>query len=615
MVRLDWVAKPFGPGDIAGDGTKKLLGTSVAPASLLLRETAQNSWDARREGHIPEYQMRFRTLDERAMRVLRQQVFIGTTAIGADGPGLSRRLRAPSMRVIEIHDRGTTGLGGPTRNDVRVQKGVTTNYRDFVLTVGAPRDQQYGGGTYGFGKTSAFRASRHETILVWTRIEPQPHQFEERFIAIAVNKSFEMGGVRYTGQQWWGHLEETNGVPRVEPALDGDAHELGEALFERGFAGDETGTSIMVMDPAFEDGNDDALARDAFVQEVTKAVTQNLWPKMIEGQAVNRRMSISIVVDGQSQRIAGASESEVIAGKQRCLEAIRKLQNGEPNTDLLVEDGEIRCHSPKRRIGRIAMTPVIIPPGDPFKGEENVVTLMRNRAELVVEEKAYPRLQNGRGEWVGVFKPELEMDNAFSAAEPPTHDEWSPNALHGHDKTYVKLGVERIKQKVEDFLAPEADPELVKDESSAGELAAALSDLVAPAMDPVTGAGRGGRGGKTGTGGKGKGVRGRSSKVEVRGYELLSPESSSDPTCEVTQFTLLARSDGKSVYVTPRFAVAVEGNQNIKDDEIHVDSWETGEGVIDSEDGVRVAAGETFKVNVSYPRDVAIECSFQGADV
>ncbi|AXE37865.1 hypothetical protein [Acidipropionibacterium virtanenii] len=613
MIQLDWVAKPFGPGDIAGDGTKKLLGTSVAPASLLLRETAQNSWDARRKGHVPEYQMRFRTLDERVMRILRQQVFT-RTALGSE---LDKRLHAPSMQVIEIHDRGTTGLGGPTRNDKRAPRGETTNYRDFVLTVGAPRDQQYGAGTYGFGKTSAFRASRHETILVWTRIEPQPGQFQERFIAIAVNKSFEEGGVRYTGQQWWGRREEFNGMPRVEPVLDDDAHGLGESLFERRFTGDETGTSIMVLNPLFEDGNDDAMARVTFIEEIAKAATRNLWPKMIEGQAADRRMGISIVVDGRLQKLVGAAESEIVAAKERCLEAIRKLQAGEPNADLLVEDREIRCGRPKRLIGRLAMTALAVPPGDPFNepGAVNVVTLMRSSAELVVEERDYPKTQNGRGEWVGVFKPELEMDEAFSASEPPTHDTWNPGALQGYKKTFVNMGLIRIKEAVQSFLAPEPDPEVVKDQSSAGELAAALSDLVAPAMEPenVVG-GRGGKGRKRVKSKRG-GTRTRSSKVEVKSHRLLPQRLGSDPNSEMTQFTLLARSDAKAVHVTPKLSVAVEGNQNIQDAEVFVDSWETSEGVSYSNDGIRVASGETFTVNICYPRDAAIECSFQGVDI
>lgn len=78
MIRLDWVPKPFRDGDIAGEGAKKLLGTSLAVPSLLLRETAQNSWDARvGHGVVPEYQMRFTTLDAPRMSVVRGGLFIG----------------------------------------------------------------------------------------------------------------------------------------------------------------------------------------------------------------------------------------------------------------------------------------------------------------------------------------------------------------------------------------------------------------------------------------------------------------------------------------------------------------------------------------------------------
>ena len=136
--------KPFGPGDIAGDGTQKLLGTSLAAPELLVRETAQNSWDARvREGaSVPEYRLQFRALDESGVRLLRESVFPQMRP----GASLRAALERPSMEVIEISDRGTTGLRGPTRNDALVLPGDPTDYRDFILTVGAKQDRKNGGG-------------------------------------------------------------------------------------------------------------------------------------------------------------------------------------------------------------------------------------------------------------------------------------------------------------------------------------------------------------------------------------------------------------------------------------------------------------------------------------
>ena len=60
--------------------------------------------------------------------------------------------------MLFVTDRGTEGLGGPTRAD-EVHEGESHDYVSFVLNVGEPRDTKLGGGTYGFGKAVFFLAS------------------------------------------------------------------------------------------------------------------------------------------------------------------------------------------------------------------------------------------------------------------------------------------------------------------------------------------------------------------------------------------------------------------------------------------------------------------------
>ena len=44
LPRLSWFPKPFSPGDTDGEGARRAMGApSVDPASLLIREMAQNS--------------------------------------------------------------------------------------------------------------------------------------------------------------------------------------------------------------------------------------------------------------------------------------------------------------------------------------------------------------------------------------------------------------------------------------------------------------------------------------------------------------------------------------------------------------------------------------------
>ena len=62
---LAWYPKPFGPGDMDGSGEKKVLGRpEVDMVDLLVRETAQNSWDARLPGQVPRFELRHRRLDD-----------------------------------------------------------------------------------------------------------------------------------------------------------------------------------------------------------------------------------------------------------------------------------------------------------------------------------------------------------------------------------------------------------------------------------------------------------------------------------------------------------------------------------------------------------------------
>lgn len=611
MIRLDWVAKPFGAGDIAGDGTKKLLGTSVATPSLLLRETAQNSWDARTDGVVPEYQMRFRTLSEQTVEVLRERVF--TAANPASG--LTAALEGESVEGIEIHDRGTSGLGGPTNNDAHVGDDASTNYRDFVLTVGAPRGRSLGGGTYGFGKSAAFRASSCGTLVIWTRVQTAPGQYEERFIAAAVTPSFQMDEKRYTGQQWWGLRPDGDAVGRsaeVQPVLDEDARALGEAVFERGFGPEETGTSLLLLAPIFDDG------REAFITDACNAVPVNLWAKRLAEQADRRRMLISVVVDGEQVHIPDAADSRVLAAKEACLEAVRAAQ-ADPETPEpaasqaagLVTVEEIWCRNPKKLVGHLGLTPCAAPPGDPFKNAENRVTLMRNAAELTVTDREYPNYRNMIGEWVGVFKPVPEMDADFSASEPPTHDSWNPSALEPAQKRLVNTGLRRIGEEVRTFLAPAESVDAEPPEGAASKLASVLGVLAAPAS-----ASRKSKTTRTAKKGRSaEDVRARTSKVELLGYQLVPPSAHGDPSTAVTRFTLRARSDGEYVQVTPKLDIGIDGRTSLGDsDEIYISAWQTAEGTRYDYDGIRVRSGETFTADVSYPDGVAIDCSFLGED-
>lgn len=587
MRRLSWVPKRFGHGDLAGDGATRLLGTSMPRPMLLLRETVQNSWDARLPEHIPTYEMRFRTLEPAAMRCLRDTVVTQCRP----GSELEGFLGAMSGEAIEIVDRGTCGLGGPTRND-EIAGGSGTNYRDFVLTVGAPRDRKNGGGTYGFGKSAAFAASRCGTVVIWTRVRNGGGGFEDRLVAACVENSFNMDGSRFTGQQWWGVVTSSDG--KFDPVRGREAAEIGRAMFERGFEEAETGTSILLLDPIYGDD------RTAFVDDVVRAVAPNLWPKLIAGQPAERSMDIRIIDHGVPRPALTSSESPVLEARERCLQVLRgDLQ------DPFVAVGVAEHKTLGRRIGRVAIAPVHPDDDDPLKDSVNTVTLMRD-AELVVEDRELPRVESTVGDWVAVFKPDFEVDDVFAAAEPPSHDTWSAEGLTEKDKKLVGHLLRReLNRIVKERVVPPDDEDRGESAHSSGAIAAALGGLMGSvggsAASPTQRRRR-----------RATGRRRSTTRVETLDWSLL-PRDPKHPG-DRTRVRLRVHSEER-VELSGTVAIRIDGGRGDEDGSAFIESWLFEDGTQVPEDTVRVEGGTNVDAIVVTPEDVAFTCTFTGRAV
>src|SRR3954453_76408 len=116
IAKLEWIGEQFPPyGALAAEGFSKLLGRpSLDPLTVLVRETAQNSWDARLPRASVQYAIDFFTLDDPQVSTLSSDVF-GT--LPPDGLPLGDSLQRDELAVLVISDRHTLGLGGPTRAD------------------------------------------------------------------------------------------------------------------------------------------------------------------------------------------------------------------------------------------------------------------------------------------------------------------------------------------------------------------------------------------------------------------------------------------------------------------------------------------------------------------
>jgi hypothetical protein len=445
---LGWFPKRFGPGDLDGVGAKRLLGTpALEIAELLVRETAQNSWDAVRRGSSPvvDFTLNLRRLDRIAIEALRESIFTGQ----ACKTGLRELLEQDSVWALEVCDRGTVGLGGPIRNDLTVEAGEDRNFIDLMFNIGAPRDVHLGGGTYGFGKTVSYVASEVGTVLVWSRCEGSKG-LEHRLIGSAIGDSFDLEGRRYTGRHWWGHVISDEG--RVEPAIGDLAEELAEKVFFEGFGEGATGTSLLILAP--ELGGD---SREEDVDLLSQAIVRNLWPKLVDDLDYRVRMRIRLQRDGIDVILPSIDAHQSLSGHADCLRAVRAVQAGRDlatlGLALPVTVHEVRSDRPKKLLGHLALTRYPVPEGATEYSQS--VTLMRNQAELVVTDLSRQRLDVDGFQWAGVFKPTAEVDDSFALAEPPAHDDWIIKGMPDKAKKRdVNIAMDRVKAIADEFIRP-----------------------------------------------------------------------------------------------------------------------------------------------------------------
>jgi hypothetical protein len=75
--------------------------------------------------------------------------------------------------------------------------------------------------------------------------------------------------------------------------------------------------------------------------------------------------------------------------------------------------------------------------------------------ELVVRYFEGPETFSTNVAYAGVFRATDELDEVYSAAEPPTHDNWVHEQLQGAHTTFIRTTFTRIKERLAEFKRPE----------------------------------------------------------------------------------------------------------------------------------------------------------------
>ncbi|MEG3616451.1 hypothetical protein [Isoptericola haloaureus] len=434
------MSQPFrAEGAPVAEGIRSQLGRpQLDLLTVLVREAAQNSWDGRSEtGEDVRFGLDLYTVSPAHAPVWRSSLTEGSPQNSEHFP-LRRSLKeGTSIRVLAVSDRGTKGLGGPTRADV--VKSGRRDFVTFVRNVGEARDAELGGGTYGFGKGIFFMLSKPRAILIHTRTEHEGH-LQTRLIGSVLAHSYVAAGAegeaRFTGRHWWG--TESDDV--VEPLLDTEADEFAARLGLMPFGSGETGTTIYVIDPEIDDNFED---QEEVGRYLAETIAWQLWPKILERPDGLARMRFHVNVDGVSYTVPDPETTTPIS---LFVTAFRQLDSGEARS--------VEHRTRSQRLGQLGVTKTVLPPWDHSKAaasagfERNLVhhvCLMR-APELVVNYLAGPEPSSEYQGYAGVFRADTSLDGVFAKAEPPTHDAWNPDSLPRDEATLVRVAFTRIRE-------------------------------------------------------------------------------------------------------------------------------------------------------------------------
>jgi hypothetical protein len=476
-----WRFEKFsGNGGSGARGLRRTLsGSGLKEAYRLGRELPQNSNDAARDpaGLV---RMAFRL---RLLRGASRRAFLELLqAASLEDRGVLSPLSDP-LPLLYVEDHGTLGLGGIERADTATEPGLLNRYIGLCLTFGDAAKDAQGGGTFGFGKSVNWNASRSRIVLFHSRFDPEPTEggITSRLIGCALFDPHPHGRQRFTGRAFLGkkHPEDDHTRPLTGADADQAAKKLG---FTARLGPDETGTSILIVDSHFD-------TRE-HLEAIRDGIERYYWPRIVDGRLEVRFFYEDEELPAPSPR-GNPSLVPYIAAYQRAVAVAqgRDVAQGEATWHGMVNRGS-------EVLGTMALCRIELLPGDGrIDGDDDedadrmsdTVALIRTPRMVVRYHAPYQRAVDHH--FAGVFLAGDSINPVLARSEPPAHNLWDPNAdeLSEDQSAIVRAVLEGIRRKTREFLSRQRAREVEPSQGCAA-LDRELADLV---RMPETGHGSG----------------------------------------------------------------------------------------------------------------------------
>lgn len=459
-MTVERISEPRGPfGGVTADGMVNVLGRPrLDSLELVIREAAQNAWDARARPSdanpvpsAPAFSVRIRELT-RDQEVVFRELFADPAThveVGATNELWKLLATHEPIRVLELCDFGTSGLTGPI--DQHAPATGNDNFRNFFFDVGVEHFTSGDGGTYGYGRSALYLAGSARTIVV-DSLTATPTAHERRFMASRVGhpserRDFSGRVTRFTGRHFWGIKRPDHGG--VEPLTGTSAEAFSDGLGMPRRDRNSSGTSILIPWPA-SDGTD---ASRIDGQRIWDAILCHLWPKLVS-KTGPLAMQVSVEDDGKvvaapdvhQHRVYGMFASALLVARDRSgATGARSIALQRPSVVTGHLGLEIGGAAPDTTFASDEYRRQFVA----FQDGVYHVALMRP-SELVVRYLEIPDARQDGRQWAGVFicANEPDIRDAFARSEPPAHDDWVPDRLD--DKRARRLVHQTVARYIPD---------------------------------------------------------------------------------------------------------------------------------------------------------------------
>jgi hypothetical protein len=599
MRRLDLESERFAPtGNLSGAGIQKSLGATTLDAlRIMVREACQNVWDARKGDKTVLFRMHLKPLKGAQRSAL--QEMLGALPSAGDAPGAIRAsLGKKSLWVLELSDFGTRGLAGPVRADHAARGREKPDFVNFLRNIGSARDEKLGAGTYGYGKSSLYNLSCCRTIIVYTQTS-RAGRHVTRFMGASIGGSYEYKDREYTGRHWWG-LRATD--RHVDPVERDQAHRLARSLGLEQRDSEDTGTSILILDPDLEHRSPTQAAN-----AIAESLAWFFWPKMLPRHDGTPAMKFEVMVDETEVRVPGPDEMPPL---KVFAEAMKLLKRGSEKGSR-----EIRCERPIMSLGRMSLAKgpwqrrYHLDTGDDdslLPEHCSHVALMRP-AELVVKYLECAPIASDMVEYGGVFVCDDEVEVHFADAEPPAHDDWLPGRVEDPGRRFVRVALKRVREEADRFASPQPGDVARPDQPSLAH----IGDLLGGVLLGQDGGGPGRQDSPPKPPRRGKGVV--PSEARVSEPEAMRPLVVRKVPCALFRVTVSVP-EGREVrlHATPRIVLEGGGKFDAEPGGPHVVAWLDANGnmLAEGPDAVFDVSGEIpALVAISITGDCAVTVS------